>query len=153
MIVIFLAKYNKIKSIWKYLMLQPSQFNLFLRIKTPISASFWQLQSQISFLGWHLCNPKWTSTSLEAPSASRMCCECWDAFLLTTFIRRGYLSYRSFSLSFSLAILLWPLSSTKCFFLFSFQTFLSKPCGLLKIQKRKHQRRVSHIFDPTLMPR
>lgn len=51
MIVIFLAKYNKIKSIWKYLMLQPSQFNLFLRIKTPISASFWQLQSQISFLG------------------------------------------------------------------------------------------------------
>lgn len=91
----------KIKSIWKYLMLQPSQFNLFLRIKTPISASFWQLQSQISFLGWHVCNPKWTSTSLEAPSASRMCCECWDAFLLTTFIRRGYLSYRSFSLSFS----------------------------------------------------
>lgn len=151
-IVIFLATYNKIKSIWKYLMLQPSQFNLFLRIKNNL-ASFWQLQSQISFLGWHVCNPKWTSTSLEAPSASRMRCECWDAFLLTTFIRRGYLSYRSFSLSFSQPCHS-PLASliNKVFLSFFFQTFLSKPCGLLKMQKIKHQRRVSRIFYPTLKP-
>lgn len=102
-----------------------------------------------------MCNPKWSSTSLEAPSASRMCCECWDAFLLTTFIRRGYLSYRSFSLSFS-QLCHSPLVSliNKVFLFFHrlpfffFQTFLSKPCGLLKIQKnKKSEKRVTHFWS------
>lgn len=71
------------------------------------------------------------SSWLKEPQVST-CQELWAAFLLTTVIKSSYLSYcRCPVSSNSLAILLRPLSSTKCrtathWMLFVFQTILCK---------------------------
>ena len=54
----------------------------------------------------------WSSTVGPCSPQGSTCCAFWEAFLLTTAIKSGYLSNCKACLSFqtSLAILLWPLS-------------------------------------------
>lgn len=48
---------------------------------------------QLSVFGRQKLNPMWLSTVVAHPPQGSMCCAFWDAFLLTTIVKSGYLCY------------------------------------------------------------
>ena len=57
------------------------------------------LQPQLPVLGWRKWNPTWFSAVVAHPPQGLTCCAFWEAFLFTSNVQSGYLSYRSLSVS------------------------------------------------------